>query len=439
MMERLSVDLVRDCLEGGIPASIATQDADGIPNVSRVSQVHYVDGKHIALSYQFFNKTRRNIMNSPYAVVQVMDPTTAEEFRLTVRYLRTETEGPLFAAMKAKLAGIASLVGMQGVFRLLGADVYRVLDIERVPGRPLPAPPRQNLLSAVRTICGTLAGDGDDMGGWLDRVLDGVRSALGMPCAMILLADDNHGPLYTVASMGYAKSGIGSEVRIGEGVIGVAEQERTAIRITHLTDDATYSRAAGKGEPAAREIPYPGLDAPCSQLAVPIVAGDRLLGVLFAESDRDLHFRYDHEDALAIVAAHLSTALQAARTAGVPANASAGACPTPADGPPIVLKHFRADDSIFVDNDYLIKGVAGAILWKLLGDYVHGGRCDFSNKELRVAPELRLPSVTENLEARLILLQRRLAERCPFVGIEKTGRGRFRLVVSRPLRLDGTA
>jgi hypothetical protein len=35
----------------------------------------------------------------------------------------------------------------------------------------------------------------------------------------------------------------------------------------------------------------------------------------------------------------------------------------------------------------------------------------------------------------LILLQRRLAEHCEFLGIEKTGRGRFRLNVSRPLRL----
>jgi len=50
-------------------------------------------------------------------------------------------------------------------------------------------------------------------------------------------------------------------------------------------------------------------------------------------------------------------------------------------------------------------------------------------------PALPLPELGDNLEARLILLQRRLAERCSFLRIEKTGRGRFRLVAERGFRL----
>jgi hypothetical protein len=91
---------------------------------------------------------------------------------------------------------------------------------------------------------------------------------------------------------------------------------------------------------------------------------------------------------------------------------------------------------VFIDHDYLIKGVAGAIFWKLVRDYAHHGRTEFSNRELRLAPDIRLPDAAENLEARLILLQRRLTERCDFLRIEKTGRGRFRLAVARPLALE---
>jgi hypothetical protein len=109
------------------------------------------------------------------------------------------------------------------------------------------------------------------------------------------------------------------------------------------------------------------------------------------------------------------------------------------EGPPLTVRHYRADDSIFVGDDYLIKGVAGAILWKLVGDYARDGRTEFTNRELRLDPAIRLPDLSDNLEARLILLQRRLAERSDVVRIEKTGRGRFRLNVQRPMQLQDIA
>ena len=77
-----------------------------------------------------------------------------------------------------------------------------------------------------------------------------------------------------------------------------------------------------------------------------------------------------------------------------------------------------------------------AIFWKLLRHHAQEGRTEFSNRELRLDPALRLPDLCDNLEARLILLQRRLADRCAYLRIEKAGRGRFRLVVGRPLQFS---
>jgi hypothetical protein len=100
------------------------------------------------------------------------------------------------------------------------------------------------------------------------------------------------------------------------------------------------------------------------------------------------------------------------------------------------VKYYNADDSIFIDDAYLIKGIAGRILWKLVQSYDQSGRVEFTNKEIRLDAGLQLPDFKDNLEARLILLRRRLQDRCDFLQIVPIGRGRFHFDVKRRLRLE---
>jgi len=439
-----SLESIRACLEGVVPSLVATCAADGVPNLTYVSQVHYVDRRHVALSFQFFNKTRENILANPQATVFLLDPRTAARYVLQVRYLRTETSGGLFERMKAHLAGIASHTGMAGVFKLQGADVYEVLDIEHLPGAELAPPPeRSGLLGAVRHVS-TLLASASDLHTILDDVLAVLEADLGIAHAMVLLIDRSHERLFTVASRGYPASGVGSEIALGHGVIGVAAREGTAIRITHGTSEYAYSRTMreraerhGLAELLETEIPLPGLPAPGSQLAVPLRVSGCTVGVLFVESPQEARFSWEDEDALVAIAAQLGTTivvLQQAADASDDAPARAEHAPTPR-GTPLVVRHYAADHSVFIGDEYLIKGVAGAIFRKLVRDFLVEGRTDFTNRELRLDPSIRLPDITDNLEARLILLVRRLQERGPDIHIEKTGRGRFHLAVRRPLTL----
>ncbi|TXH06250.1 MAG: GAF domain-containing protein [Nevskiaceae bacterium] len=438
-----SVDRIRHCLDSGIPSSIATCAADGTPNVTFVSQVEYLDDEHVALTFQFFNKTRENILARPRALLYVTQGETGESYRLSLQYLRTENEGPLFERMKARLAGIASHTGMSGIFRLRGSDVYRVLDIETVDGvAPLPAPPRRNLLAALNKSSTAMAAC-TDLGSLLDETLAQLRQGFGIAHALLLVHDRARGRLYTVASTGYRESGIGSEIAFGEGVIGVAAQQRTPIRIAYMTNDYGYSRAvrdtvqrSGFDELLRTEIPFPGLAEPQSQLAVPILAGGELLGVLYAESPDANRYGYDDEDALVTLAAQLGAMARLLQEADEPEPvAAAPMAPAPATGAELLVRRYAENDSIFIGDQYLIKGVAGCILWRMLGDYLRDGRNEFSNRELRLDPALKLPDFSDNLEARLTLLNRRLGERCDALALHKIGRGRFRLDVRRPLRL----
>jgi adenylate cyclase len=231
---------------------------------------------------------------------------------------------------------------------------------------------------------------------------------------------------------------------MGDGVVGVAARECVPIRIGHMSSDYSYGAAvrdtaqkSGLDWASVTEIPFPGLAAPESQVAVPIVQCGRTIGVLFCESRDAMSFSYNSEDALAIVADHFGSTfalLEQHEGLTLPSPRIMPQVPAAADA--LVVRHYPADNSVFLDGDYLIKGVAGAIFRKLVCEFVGEGRDEFTNRELRLDPVLRLPAFSENLEARLVLLNRRLAERSTEVKIEKCGRGRFRLVSSRPLAIE---
>jgi adenylate cyclase len=439
-----TLDAIRDCLEGSAPALIATCSPDGTPNISYLSHVQYVDRSHVALSYQFFNKTRANVLANPRARLLVVHPGSGAIYRLTLEYLRTESSGPLFESMRATLAGIASHTGMTGVFRLLGSDVYRVRAIElshEVPGATSERPSR---LAALRAAVAEIVAC-TELYELFATTLRSVHQHFDVSHSMLLLVDRAGQRLYTVASRGYPSSGVGSEIPIGAGIVGVAVREATAIRLSRAGSAYAYGRAIreaaereGDGEALEKAIPFPGLVRPGSQLAVPIPMAGDTVGALLVESEDERRFDHEDEDALVALVALVGQAMYALQHPDETETADEAA-PAHADGakgPPLRVRHYAADHSVFLDDEYLIKGVAGAIFWAIVSDHASEGRRRFSNRELRLDPRIRLPDLADNLEARLVLLQRRLAERCEAIELRKTGRGRFELSVKRPLRLE---
>ena len=444
----VALEEIETCFDGIIPSPFCTCSASGMPNVTYLSVVHRVDSNHVALSFQFFNKSRKNLLENPKAQVLLVEPATFRQFQLNLAYQTTLTEGLVFERLRIHLDAVASQIGMSHIFSLRGADIFEVLDCRAVSGN-VPLEAMQSLPDHLRgldvlterlTACG-------DLDALLTAGLDGLSSLFGYDHSFVLVPDEEEKHLFTIASRGFPESGVGSEVAIGQGIVGLAATQRSPIRNANLARDMIYSRLVRSGiedrrhrDSLSREIPLPGLASACSQLAVPLLAHNHLLGVLCLQSEQTGRFTA-MDERLALVAARqiaVTMAMIRLKAAALPPDEprhdhrgisnQAGPCS--------LIKHYKSDDSVFVDDAYLVKGMPGRILRKIVQSYLSNGRSEFTNKEIRLDTSLQLPDIKDNLETRLILLRRRIEERCDFLQIVSTGRGRFRFDAKRRLKLE---
>jgi adenylate cyclase len=443
--EPVALESITACLQGVIPSPLATCSPDGVPNITYMSIVQYVDSDRIALSRQFFNKTRANLDANPFAQAVVVDPQTVDQYALDLEYLHTETSGPVFDAMRANLEAIASQTGMGAVFRLRGVDIHRVLRCAPLAGsaeaRPQAAP--RDLLAPLDEFGRRLASC-RDYGEATHAALQALDDLFGFAHSTLLVRDPGADMLFATASNGYPQSAAGAEWPVGTGVIGTAVSTSQVITVPNLARSrvmgaAVQSRAGGEAAPE-REIPLPGLQGALSLAAVPLEFESSVTGVLQLESAQVGAFGPHNERLLRILGRQIAAALsglgpehdeRSAASAGAD-RAAAGA----EAGEPVAATYYHADDSVFLDGAYAIKGAAGRILWKMLRERAETGRARFTNRELRLDESLGLPAGADNLEARLLVLRRRLADDRFPVALERVGRGRLELRAARPLQLS---
>jgi len=130
-----------------------------------------------------------------------------------------------------------------------------------------------------------------------DRVVSFVRQSLGVERLDLLLLDEERGVL---RGLGSDAAGGGSplELPVGEGLAGWVAERGAALRIGDVSQDARYVED------------LPGMR---SALVVPLMIGDRTIGVIYAASPRSDAFGVEDERSMTTVGRQLAVAIENAR------------------------------------------------------------------------------------------------------------------------------
>lgn len=156
---------------------------------------------------------------------------------------------------------------------------------------------QQKILQAQLDISQELS-SGTDAADLLHHILAVSREVFHFENAIIRLFDDKQEVLLTAASFGYSPDAAETEIRCGEGVMGRAAATGEPVLVADINQVSGYIR---------------GITDARSELAVPLLARGRVIGVFNVESDRPEAFRKEDIAPLMTLASLAAIAIENAR------------------------------------------------------------------------------------------------------------------------------
>ncbi|MGO9126628.1 MAG: SpoIIE family protein phosphatase [Terriglobales bacterium] len=138
-----------------------------------------------------------------------------------------------------------------------------------------------------------------DLDTTLHRVAELVRKVIDYKIFAILLLNEKTQELRFRFQVGYSREVAERlKIKVGEGVTGIAAQRREAILVADVSREPRYI----SGVPNVR-----------SELAVPLIVKNRLIGVIDIESPFPNHFTEEHKRLLTLIASRMAVGIENAR------------------------------------------------------------------------------------------------------------------------------
>ena len=133
----------------------------------------------------------------------------------------------------------------------------------------------------------------------LRRVAEVVRKVIDYEIFAILLLNEQRQELYVRFHVGYPP-GVAERVRVkvGEGITGRAALTRQPVLVSNVTQEDSYIEA---------------LQNVCSELAIPLIVKNRVIGVIDIEARQKGYFTEEHKRLLTLIGSRMAVGIENAR------------------------------------------------------------------------------------------------------------------------------
>jgi len=154
--------------------------------------------------------------------------------------------------------------------------------------------PVESLLLDVADVLATSL----DLDTTLRRVAEVVRKVIDYEIFAILLLNEKTQELRFRFQIGYPPEFAERRIKVGQGVTGIAAQSRQAVLINDVREDARYIE---------------GVPNVCSELAIPLITKNRVVGVIDIEAKEPGAFTDEHVRILTLVASRMAAGIENAQ------------------------------------------------------------------------------------------------------------------------------
>jgi sigma-B regulation protein RsbU (phosphoserine phosphatase) len=233
--------------------------------------------------------------------VLVGDVRADNRYLNTIDVVRTELAVPMTA--RGKLVGVIDLQSTRvnayteydrALMRLIAARVSIAIDNARLYRRV----ERQNRTLTTLTHISREFSSILDLNELLGKIASTMRDLMNYDAFSILEVDHSAKALKHLFSIRYDKRVNIDNVPLGKGITGAAAESREVVRVHDTAKDPRYIAS------------HPDIR---SEVAVPLIAHDQVIGIMDLESDRVGYFSDDHMRTLALLAPQVASSLENAR------------------------------------------------------------------------------------------------------------------------------